>query len=455
MKTRLLTYLFSILSIQVSFAQFEELCVNQTIDGTVVNFIEFNDEIYATGFFQTLCNEQVNYVAKRTPTGWETVGGGLTDPGHHLREIDGELYLARYEESIDSNWLQVLNGDQWEKFGDGIYLTTATNFSNLPNIYDVIQYNGQMLICGEFDRAGSEAISGIAAWNGSQWEAFGGGLSGNIPNTAPVMFPHQMYEFGGDLYVCGNFAQAGGVTVNGIARWDGSGWQAMGEGFDNTVYGIGEYQGELYVGGAFTQSGNSTLERIAKWNGSEWVSPGFGFQPESNFDFIFVHTIKEMYGDLYLGGGLKKLVLEDGTEEPCGGMVAFTGSQVLTFDGGVQGNDIEAMTELLPYGILIGGGVFGNGYLGEVIVGGTPTFEESELNLEIYPNPVSDRLYFSANAEIGKGHLRIFSSLGHEMYSSEAFRMENGLDVSRLLAGNYFISFVSEGKEYRGTFLKQ
>ena len=63
-----------------------------------------------------------------------------------------------------------------------------------------------------------------------QWHAFGSGLNSPVhaitswdidgTGTQP---PH--------LIVAGSFSMAGGVVANGIARWDGTQWHAIGDGF--------------------------------------------------------------------------------------------------------------------------------------------------------------------------------------------------------------------------------
>ena len=40
---------------------------------------------------------------------------------------------------------------------------------------------------------------------------------------------------GTNLYAGGNFTTAGGVTANGIAKWDGHAWSALGSGFAGWV----------------------------------------------------------------------------------------------------------------------------------------------------------------------------------------------------------------------------
>ena len=150
---------------------------------------------------------------------WVPIDISLGMPGHSLEVIDDVLFIGRYQENVDSNWVFVYDGESLEKFGQGVYLTTASGFSQLPNVYDVIAYEAENTIvaCGEFDRVGGEPISGIMQWDGTQWIAMGGGLSDNIPNTAPVMFPHQMIVIDEALYVVGNFRFAGEEEVNGIA----------------------------------------------------------------------------------------------------------------------------------------------------------------------------------------------------------------------------------------------
>lgn len=75
----------------------------------------------------------------------------------------------------------------------------------------------------------------------------GGGLSGSLNSNFPVIYPHQMTVFGDNLIVCGNFLKAGSQMVNGIARWNGQNWQALGEGFNDVVYGVGVFNGTLYA----------------------------------------------------------------------------------------------------------------------------------------------------------------------------------------------------------------
>lgn len=371
---------------------FTEICASQPLNGTLVSAEIYNDSVYVAGFFTQICGQPTSYLAKWDNGGWVAKDIGLTDPVHSIRNIDDTLYIARYEESIDSNWLYRYDGNTLSTFGEGIYLTTASNFSELPNLYDVVKYNGTLIACGEFDRVGTQAISGIMSWNGFQWTDIAGGLTGNIANTPPVIYPHQMMVHSGNLYVVGNFRYAGGIEVNGIAIWNGSQWLAMGSGFNSTVYGIAVYDNEIYAGGGFTQSGTNTVNRLAKWDGTDWISPGFGFIEETINDYIFVHTLTEIDGELYIAGGLKNIEYDNLSTELCGGIVTYNGTAINTFNGGVPNNDIEAVIKTPNDTLLIGGGVFGGGYAG--MIGETAALFElsSDSFAKVYPNPSIGKL---------------------------------------------------------------
>ncbi|MEM6698375.1 MAG: T9SS type A sorting domain-containing protein [Bacteroidota bacterium] len=114
---------------------------------------------------------------------------------------------------------------------------------------------------GEFLDAGGVAVSNLAIWNGSTWQAFGTGTNGRVNAIAVAS--------NGDVYVGGNFTEIDGVNVSNIAKWNGSIWQALESGTDAPVLAI-EIDGNdvVYVGGTFATAGGVTVNNIAAWNGS-------------------------------------------------------------------------------------------------------------------------------------------------------------------------------------------
>lgn len=162
----------------------------------------------------------------------------------------------------------------------------------LSGIVTAIEFKGtDVYVGGEFsslkNSLGSIVTNSsyIAKWNGNDWSAVGSGLNGSVTDMAVA--PN------GDLYVVGQFTEAGGVPAKGVARWDGSGWFAVGGGVDGTVssenlprtISIDAVSGRVYVGGSFrSMDGIPGTRLVAVWDGTSWSSLGgdpFGALPGS------------------------------------------------------------------------------------------------------------------------------------------------------------------------------
>lgn len=108
---------------------------------------------------------------------------------------------------------------------------------------------------------------------------------------------------GSDLYVGGNFTTAGGIPVNHIAKWNGSGWSALissngSTGINGIVTALAVSGTTLYASGWFTTAGGIPAENIAKWDGTNWSPLGSGLPA-----FGAVEALAVMGNNLYAGGG--------------------------------------------------------------------------------------------------------------------------------------------------------
>src|SRR5690606_31307289 len=104
------------------------------------------------------------------------------------------------------------------------------------------------------------------------------------------------------LIMGGNFLQVGGISVNRIARWDGSQWSAMGPGLGSTILdsvrALTVMDGTLYAGGDFTRSGSVTVNNVAAWDGASWQPLGSGLTGST----ATVNALIEHAGVLVAGG---------------------------------------------------------------------------------------------------------------------------------------------------------
>ena len=68
------------------------------------------------------------------------------------------------------------------------------------------------------------------------------------------------------IYLAGVFTNAGGnPDADKIAKWNGTSWEALGEGLNNIVYDIAAYGSDVYACGTFTDAGgNADADKIAK-----------------------------------------------------------------------------------------------------------------------------------------------------------------------------------------------
>ncbi|MCO6476718.1 MAG: T9SS type A sorting domain-containing protein [Phaeodactylibacter sp.] len=388
-------------------------------NGFIVEFAEHEGAIYATGFFTRIGGRTANYIARWNGEEWAPVGGGLPDEGHSMLSFGGALHAAKYEWAADSNYLFRWNGDisTWSRLGAGFYLTTAVpGFSSrTPSLYALAEYQGQLIVAGEFDRVGSDTISGIAAWNGMKWAPLGKGFGGFIEGGPEIMYPHSMAVHDGWLYVAGNFKTAGEVEANGIARWNGNAWEAVGAGFNGAVYGITFHEGELYAGGAFTRSGENELGYIARWDGSEWVNPGVNVDYATIPPYPFVHTLRSINGRLYALGGFNRCTDATGNDIPCGGILAFDGENWDGLDGGLSG-EAEA---IIPYenGVLVGGSFSQAGGLNVNsmalwgVVSSTEDMAEGP-DVKVFPNPAREAVFLQLPAGVSECGYVLYDAMG-------------------------------------------
>jgi hypothetical protein len=122
---------------------------------------------------------------------------------------------------------------------------------------------GNLYAGGAFTETGGVTVNHVARWDGSSWSPLGSGMDGPVYALA--------VDGSGNLYAGGNFDQAGGVSVKHIAMWDGSSWSPLGWGVGDTVSALAmDSSGNLYAGGQFIVVEGGMANYVARWDGSSW-----------------------------------------------------------------------------------------------------------------------------------------------------------------------------------------
>ncbi len=263
-----------------------------------------NGDLYVVGVFDTITGTlgtgvSANNVARWDGSQWSAAGGGTgawpraaasAADGSRLFVV-GEFFTAG---STGASRIAQWDGSTWAALvepGDG------QGLSDQPYAAAAAP-NGGVYVGGRFETAGGAVANGIALWDGSQWQPLGDGIS-----TWTTTLPRQAYALdvapNGDLYIGGNLTAMGAVSTRYIARWDGSQWYPLGGGVNNIVQAVAvdPSSGDVYAGGRFWRAGGVSANGIARWDGSQWHALGSGVS-----GWVYALAVHPLTGDLYVGG---------------------------------------------------------------------------------------------------------------------------------------------------------
>jgi hypothetical protein len=232
-----------------------------TFNPTVYALGVHQDWLLAGGLFTQAGSVPAQSVARWDGLSWEGLPPiGIPNTWHSEGAV---LYAGGYFappiSPNDRTGILRWTGSTWETVG-----------SNYPrwDVYALSVYRGDLYAGGSFTGGCCGTPTGpgdfIARYDGAQWVPVGGGLNA----TVRAMIVHDADGSGPQpemLYVGGGFNMAGGRPVSGIAAWDGSQWHALGDGTSGTVRAMTIWRGQLAVGGQFVSAGGITSPGLAIW----------------------------------------------------------------------------------------------------------------------------------------------------------------------------------------------
>jgi trimeric autotransporter adhesin len=233
--------------------------------GGVINFFQYNDELYVLGIFDSINHTHASNIAKWNGTVWsslkDTVFNGAIDA---MAVYNGDIYIGGNFNNVSTGMWRIAkwNGTNYVQLaGGGVY-------GGMDDIVDMVVYDGELYVSGTFTKSSGNVGNYIQKWNGTNWSEVGGGVMGLGGGNGQI---HDMKVYNGELYVVGVFETAGGVPAQHIAKWNGVNWCGFGSSFDNTIGSIQFKYGDMYIGGGFwTIDGDSSVY-ISKWIGGSYI----------------------------------------------------------------------------------------------------------------------------------------------------------------------------------------
>jgi hypothetical protein len=165
----------------------------------------------------------------------------------------------------DSSGLLEWDGTEWKQ------LLTLTNGDV---IRAMVVYHDQLIVAGRFSYTDGSATAIIVAWNGEEWNRFGGPTPVDEHDESALVTSLAVSD--DILYVGGLFrlwSPWGILPEISIAAWDGGSWDGLSNSSSLIPQMLAIYKGLLYV---YATDENNDLV-VAQWDGPEWKivsSPG-------------------------------------------------------------------------------------------------------------------------------------------------------------------------------------
>ncbi len=274
-------------------------------DGRVRSLAFFDDQLWVVGNYALDAGgEPVAGVAVWDGATWSAPPGGAADgPAFELFVDDGTLYVGGAFATIggiDAASIAAYDGTTW----------TARSFDGALAIYALAKQGVDLYAGGAFGEF-SEA-SGVARWDGSNWQIVGGGL-GQYQTRGVVT---DLVSHDGVLDATGCFNSAGGLdgapgamASRSFARWNGTEWQSLDDGTrgalspwfatlacgdegPTAVWDVPHqrlaYDGErLVAGGSFAGAGGVASQSLVARDTDDWIAQGTANQGiAGSIDFI-------------------------------------------------------------------------------------------------------------------------------------------------------------------------
>lgn len=238
-------------------------------DGTAdVSALEtYAGSLYVGGIISQAGDVPVSNLARWDGSRWLSVANADLGAVSALRRHDGLLYIGK-------NFFGTVC-DQPVCSWDGAVVQPVGTAPN-GTITAMESYDGLLIAAGAFTNAGATQLRSLAAWDGTSWTEFAGGVITASGGAARVdlMAADENHLFLSTLDPS-NTIGPDRVRVGAVARWDGSNWVSLGDNLAQPT-ALYAHQGSVYAAGDVTLPDGTVTKTLARWTGQTWQALAAG-----------------------------------------------------------------------------------------------------------------------------------------------------------------------------------
>lgn len=278
-------------------------------NGSIQALAVFDGDLVAGGYFTVIGGQSADHVARWNGAYWAPLGGGQAGAIRAFMPYQGDLLVAgEVVVNAEPTGLARWNGDQWEWMG----------YFNYP-VVCMTEHAGELYVGGYFGYVDGQELGSVVRRVGSSWQMAGNGVAGNTTALA---------SYGGRLYAASDlFCADPPLACFRLGRLNGATWEEI------PLHGPGDppfaeieafhlHGGELYAAGFFDQIGGAAAHNVARFDGGVWHPLAGGVDH-------WAGALSSLEDDLVVGGNFSHA---DG--DSANALARWTGSAWSSFGGG-------------------------------------------------------------------------------------------------------------------------
>jgi len=312
----------------------------------------------------------------------------------------------------------------------------GSGLSNYPRTMFSDTSTGILYVGGDFLDAGGISVQHIAKWNGLNWDSLSGSVFWNVKDIE---------KYKDTIYAVSDYP-------GGVQKWDGTIWKDIGNTLNVAAYGLFATDSNLYISGWFDTIGGVNSRYIARYDGNSITSyqsfadPGWGANNSiiyNNDLYIagnFENTQNPLISDMAYLQNSSWLPIVNGIQSSFGNVNCFTIFQNKLVIGGTfqitwgdPGNSILMWdgTSLTQPGSGINGDVWAMiVYNNELYVGGSITSPGGQYGTNLLKWDGSQWIDLNL---IFNNAVSSLAVMNNELYIGGAFTQVNGVQISRIM----------------------